>query len=342
MSERKNRIFSALSLVLYTFMVFSFIVPYCASAETKASVSLNCAEGSVKVSDMKWRIYRVGERSGDSYKLTSSYSAYPIDMKHLDKSNVTGTAQALESFIVGDGLSADAEGITDMNGTVVFDDLGLGLYLAVADKVRKEPLVYTAAPLLFEIKEGNSEEEAFPKVYSTITLSGESVSYTVKKVWADSNNAYRARPDDVNVELYKDGVLNDTVVLNEKNKWQYSWDSSDTGAEWRVVERNIPKKYALQIERNSYQYLIKNTYTTDLIIGGGEDIFTTTSYLTTEAGRTATTAVSSAVTSVTSKSTGTDLPQTGQLWYPIIPLAGGGIILIIVGMLIGKKKDDER
>jgi hypothetical protein len=353
MSERKKRIRSALLSLVYIIMLFAFIVPCSTSAETKASVALICAEDSVKVEGMKWRIYKVGERRDGAFALTGSYSRYPIDVRNLTKENVNGTAQALESFIIGDSLGADAADVTNENGTVVFDGLGLGLYLAVADKVKKEPLVYTAAPMLFEVKEGDSEEEAFPKIYSTVTLTGKSTRYTVKKVWADNNDIHKARPVNVTVDLFKNGELYDTVELNEESKWEYSWNTLDADADWRVVERNIPSKYVLILEHNSYQFLIKNTYTDEF---DDSDIHTTTrTSVTTSATstNTSTTSVSSVTTAVTSGKTTvtsgttttttakTDLPQTGQLWWPVIPLAFGGMILLCAGLMAGKRSNDD-
>ncbi|MCR4644606.1 MAG: LPXTG cell wall anchor domain-containing protein [Oscillospiraceae bacterium] len=42
-------------------------------------------------------------------------------------------------------------------------------------------------------------------------------------------------------------------------------------------------------------------------------------------------------TDVTSK--GDDLPQTGQLWWPVPILAGGGLLLFGAGLYLRKKKD---
>lgn len=338
MSEKKNRIYSLMLSLMCVVMLMSFIMPHSSTAEAKASVTLVCAQDSVQVSDMSWKIYKVGERRNEGFVLTGEFSRYPVDMRALDTDTVRGIAQALESFIIGDRISPEAEGITDSDGTVVFDGLDKGLYLAVAKKVNKDIVTYLATPLLFEIKEDGSSEEAFPKIYSVITLDGEVTSYTVKKVWVDNDDSYTARPVNVTVDLFKDGELYDTVVLEESVNWQHRWNSLDLGAEWRVVERNIPVKYAVLVDYNSKQFLIKNSYAPDLIIGGGEYTRTTS----TSAVTTSTSTVSAAATSVTSV-TGTGLPQTGQLWWPVIPLAFGGMALICIGLLSGKKnKDDEK
>lgn len=342
MSDKKNRLYSILLSLLCILMLSASVIPFSHAAGTKSSVTLVCEQESVKVPGMNWKIYRVGEQRGGRFVLTGEFGNYPVDMGNLDTDTVRGIAQALESFIVGDRIKADADGFTDSSGTVVFDGLDKGLYLAVAKRVRIEPSVYMATPLLFEIKEDGSAEEAFPKIYSTITLDGEVGSYTVKKVWADNDDSYEARPVNVTVDLFKDGELYDTVVLDETTNWEYRWNTLDLDSEWRVVERNIPVKYAVLVDYNSKQFLIKNSYAPDLIIGGGDykvtTTTTTTSTVTTSTGSNTTTSASS-TTVTTAKSSG--LPQTGQLWWPVIPLALGGITLICIGLVSKQKNKDH-
>lgn len=343
MSEKKNRIYSVLLSMLCIFMLAVSVMPSSRAAETTASVTLVCAQESVKVSNMSWKIYKVGERRDGKFVLTGSFAKYPVDMNELDTDTVRGIAQALESFIIGDSIEAQAAGFTDKNGTVVFDGLEKGLYLAVARRVRKGESVYMATPLLFEIKEDGSSEKAFPKIYSTITLVGEVGSYTVKKVWIDNDDSYSARPVDVTVDLFKDGELYDTVVLDEAANWQHRWTTLDLDAEWRVVERNIPVKYGVLVDYNSKQFLIKNSYAPDLTIDGGSQTATTTT-VTTTSGSTSVTSSSTAATSTTTvtTATATGLPQTGQLWWPVLPLTLGGMTLIYIGLLSRKNKDHEK
>lgn len=333
MSEKKNRICSVLLSMLCVVMLLASVMPCIHSAEVKASITLVCEQENVRVSDMSWKIYKVGERRSGKFTLTDEFANYPVDMSGLSTENIRGTAQALESFIIGDRIKALAENVTDNDGNVVFEGLDKGLYLAVAKKVQKEPITYMATPLLFEIKEDGSAEEAFPKIYSVITLHGQVSSYTVKKVWADNDDSFKARPINVTVDLFKDGELYDTVVLDEASNWQHRWNTLDLDAEWRVVERSIPVKYAVLVDYNSKQFLIKNSYAPDIFIDGGEYTKTTAAVTTT----TISTSTSAAATT-----TGSGLPQTGQLWWPVLPLALGGITLICIGLLTRKKNGDEK
>ena len=47
----------------------------------------------------------------------------------------------------------------------------------------------------------------------------EQTSRTVIKIWDDKNNKYKKRPSQLKVKLKADGVVIDTVTLNEANEW---------------------------------------------------------------------------------------------------------------------------
>ena len=148
----------------------------------------------------------------------------------------------------------------------------------------------------------------------------------------DNDDAYEARPVSVTVDLFKDGYLYDTVFLDEASDWQYCWDELDTNAEWRVVERNIPEKYTVLADYNSRQFVIRNSFVTD----GGE-------YTETTADSVVTSTINTTTSIVTTTATNSELPQTGQLWWPLLPLVLSGMTFICIGMLSGKKnKEDEK
>lgn len=172
--------------------------------------------------------------------------------------------------------------------------------------------------------------------------------YTVKKVWVDNDDSYEARPVNVTVDLFKDGELYDTVVLDESSNWQHRWNTLELDSEWRVLERNIPVKYAVLVDYNSKQFLIKNSYAPEMLIEGGSQTATTTTTtapVTVTSGSTSSTSAATTATTATATVTtasGSSLPQTGQLWWPVLPLAIGGMTLICIGLLSGKKnKNDE-
>ncbi|HAP78795.1 MAG TPA: hypothetical protein DCQ78_01135, partial [Ruminococcus sp.] len=74
---------------------------------------------------------------------------------------------------------------------------------------------------------------------------------------------------------------------------------------------------------------------------------TETSTTSTNSSLTETTTVSSLKTEdsdlpETSTSSSGKLPQTGQLWWPVPLLAGGGILFIAIGLRIRSRKENEK
>ena len=57
----------------------------------------------------------------------------------------------------------------------------------------------------------------------TNTHEPEKVNISVKKVWDDANNRDGIRPDNVTINLEKDGSIAESVELNAGNSWSYTW-----------------------------------------------------------------------------------------------------------------------
>ena len=362
-------------------------------------VTLSCVDENVKIPDMKWNIYRVGERIDGQIVLTGDFKRYSVDLRDLSAENIRSSAAVLEGYAMAFQYTPVVSGVTDENGDVSFSTLEKGVYLASGKRVTYGNYSYRPSPVIIEVAD-SSEQTVLPKFYRTSVFNDSNVSYEVKKVWIDNDDAYEMRPVDVTVDLYRDGEFVETVTLNEENDWEYRWVSNDPLASWNVVERKIPRKYVVSIESNSKQYLIKNSYNPDIAIdwdddqittsttttttqtpdiGGDDDSDTTTtattqttndkdnstdtqttsteivsnntdvsSSSTEKSGSSGSTTSSSTTTTVTTSvsgggdnSGGGSLPQTGQLWWPVIPLSLGGVIFIFMGIKLKPKKENN-
>lgn len=306
---------SAIMGMALTFIMITAVFSVSVGADIQRELRLICKKESKQIENMHWNIYRIGEKQGNRFVLIGDFADYPIDFSDINEDNIGSVAQTLESFVIRDAVTPLAGGYTDADGTVSFSGLKSGIYLAIADKIRVGMLDYRAAPLLAEITD--SGESVFPKIYESIVASSGSVSYTVKKVWLDNDNSENVRPESITVDLYGDGTIADTVTLDESNGWMHEWSELDSETEWRIVERDIPKRYSVLISGDSNQFLIENTlddYTVTTTT-------TTTTTITTTAGR------------------DYDIPQTGQLWWPVFILSFGGLMFIVTGLLIRRKTD---
>lgn len=304
-----------------------------AAAAADKTITLICRQDETVLTGMEWKLYRIGMRHGSAVEFVPELSGYSMDLGDLSAETVDTAAKTIESYVTAAGLAPLAQGQTDTAGEAAFGGLDNGLYLASGKVLQVENTVYYPSALLLEVNDADAsiDYDAYPKFYYT-TLSEEAKEYTVKKVWADDENAHGARPADVTVDLYQDGVLKESVTLNESNGWEYSWAALNDGSEWTVAERDIPEPYSVMIDSNSAQFLIRNTYQ-ETTTTGSETETTETTETTTEPP-----ATEPPVTTTTPS-----LVQTGQLWWPVIPLALGGVILVGAGisMRTGKKKDEK-
>ena len=331
--RRKNRRIVR-SVIAGLLLLFPLLVSLRAAAAGGNSITLICCRDETVLTGMEWKLYRIGVRHDTAVEFVPELSGYSMDLGDLSVKAVDTAAKTIESYVTAAGLAPVAQGQTDAAGSVTFGGLNNGLYLASGKTLQIGNTIYVPSALLMEINNSNTEldYDAYPKFYYT-TLSEETKEYTVKKVWIDSENANGQRPAELTVDLYKNGQLQESVVLNESNGWEYSWKTKDDGSEWTVAEREIPEPYAVMIDSNSTQFLIRNTYQET----------TTTEGSTTETTETTETTTEPPVTEPAVTTTTPSLVQTGQLWWPVIPLALGGVILVGAGisMRAGKKKDER-
>ena len=357
----KKSIMSVLLGIVPVFVMLLLLIAPEVRAENVQDVSLVCSDGKA-IAGMHWKIYRAGEKTDSgSFRLTGDFTGYPVNLRDMSAENISGTAKALESFAISSKLDFLREGDTDASGRIFFEALPDGLYLAIADNITIDEMTYSSSPILFEAGRKSPSQDIFPKIYSQLTDENTSKVYTVKKVWVDDGDNIE-RPVNVTVDLFRDGELYDTVVLDEKNNWYYKWSSLDSSAKWIVSERYIPVNYEVSIEGDVINYIIKNTYPIDVTVDDGGE--TTTSKVTTTAV-TSTSVTNGIITSVSTVNTTTSyvtdtttgtasttttvsttaekLPQTGQKWLMVLLLSCGGLILLTVGLLIvPERKDNEK
>ncbi|MBR3045155.1 MAG: Cna B-type domain-containing protein [Oscillospiraceae bacterium] len=302
-----------------------------AAADDKA-ITLTCRQDDTILTGMEWTLYRIGTRHGAEIEFVPELSAYSMDLGDLSADAVDTAAKTIESYIAAVNLPPAAQGQTDASGELTFSGLGNGLYLAAGKTLQVGNTMYYPTTLLLEVNNAGTglNYDAYPKFYYT-DVSSESRRYTVRKVWVDDDDSAHARPQNVTVDLYKDGAIADTVTLSAENDWEYRWDTLDVQSEWLVAEREIPVDYEVMIDYNQSQFLIRNTYH-----HSQETEVTTTPPAVTTA-TTATTPPPQITTTAPEK-----LVQTGQLWWPVLPLSLGGVVLIGAGisMRSGKKKDE--
>ena len=90
----------------------------------------------------------------------------------------------------------------------------------------------------------------------------EEIDVTVRIEWQDNNNTEGQRPEEVEVQLYRDHrASGEPVVPNERGDWDYKWKDLSNSYLWTVAAAECPKGYSEAVTREDWhQYVITFTY----------------------------------------------------------------------------------
>jgi hypothetical protein len=311
-------------------------------------------------------------------------------------SELSDCAVTLETYIVeqenlDNEITPIAEGITDIEGLLSFEELETGMYLITGEELTEDNVTYTPIASLIPLPypdEDNDHVDYDPTIMPKIEVSmfddstPISQKISVEKVWEDDEYEYQ-RPDEVSVVLFRDGEEYDRVVLNEENSWQYTWVNLDDESRWQLIEENVPDGYTMTSVLDSGKFTVTNTYnppdTPDETTEPTEpneptepdkstettetteptaQVITEETTVTGVSGTTnvsySTITTSAAVTTVTTNapitpasikssgsSSGTTLPQTGQLKWPIPILSASGLVMLTIGCILRRRYSDS-
>ena len=248
--------------------VMALLLPVCVSAaplDTAAQTSLTLyyQKGEVVFPQLQVGVYRVAEALSDgSFKLIEPYASYPVKIDDItDQKQWQDVAQTLFSYIVAHGVTPDQVAKTDEQGVAAFTGLKTGLYYVQevvaehtdGDYVFNQFMIYLPTPH----PDGSYDYavEAKPKCVEFIPKA----QYTVTKLWQDTGNS-QDRPKEVIVDIYQNGVLQETQVLSAENNWSYTWfvSGEDPGG-WSVTEREVPEHYKVTLRQNGNNFTLVNS-----------------------------------------------------------------------------------
>lgn len=262
-----NRILPHITLAA---LLIALLCPLCVHAATslnpdaESSLTLYYQKDGSAFSDLPIGIYRVAEAVPDgSFLLIEPFASYPINIHNITmQEQWHHVAETLCAYIVADQIKPDRELRTDKNGTVCFLHLKTGLYYVHEAVAENTSGTYVFNQFLVYVPTHQSdgtytyEVEAKPKCTSFVPKA----QYSVTKLWQDEGNQ-NIRPKEVTVEIYKDGELCETQILNADNNWTYTWYvSGDDQEKWTVVERSVPDEYKVSIQQNGSNFSMINTW----------------------------------------------------------------------------------
>ena len=291
----------------------------------KPTLTLTCRDGKTALSGAKFSIYRVAD-ADETGELTvrSEFDEFDLDIRGKNDRRWRKMAQTLESYVLRRELTPADSGKTDKTGMLTFPTQGktlaAGLYLVIGERHTQGGNDYDAEPFFvllptqdLENNEWVYDVSADVKFGKTpVPDDGDTVTRKVLKVW-DDDGAEDSRPQEITVELLRNGKVYDTVKLSEKNNWRYTWLDLDADARWSVTEKTV-SGYTVSITREGITFVVTNTKKPD---------------------RTATpeTPVKPSNPSKPSSPAKPTLPQTGAVWWHVEALALSGLVFLILGAL---------
>lgn len=275
--------------------------------------------GGTVISGAKFDVYKVA--NVDAYAqmtLTERFADYPIEFDGLNQDGWDELATTLKGYVWTDSIIPDASGETDDSGKIQLT-LNPGLYLVVGYRRSIGENTYSAAPFLVSLPDSNVEQNtwdyavtACPKADAEKNPSDDPndklITRKVLKIWDDAGKTAN-RPKEIKVHLMCDGKTYDTVTLNAANNWRYAWDNLERSHDWLVTEDAV-SGYTQAITEEGITFTVKNT-------------------------------VKPGTPSDPSKPTDPSLPQTGQLWWPVLALMLSGLFCIVIGLVRRKGMKGE-
>lgn len=309
-------------------------------SKQKGSISLVCP-----VEGMELSLYRVAEyEESGSFTLTERFRKYPVSLEQKSQEGWQGAADALADYIRRDGIAADAVFVSGADRTVCFTELNRGLYLVLGQTTELQEdgrtQIYEPQTALIALPEDSKETSEGTDPYQVTAVlkyekndkpgNPEETKIHILKVWKQDQE--KERPDSIVVELLQtDAEGNTTVVdrqtLTKENQWSYTWKNLSAQMRWSVSEAEVPKGYTVAVTREGNTVVLTNTAKKP---GKSDGEVNPPSKKPTD----------KTVNKITDK-TSDKLPQTGQLWWPVLVLLFAGAICLLAGRVLRDRKEEK-
>ena len=215
----------------------------------------------------KVMLYKIAEVSADfRYTLTPSLEETGLILNGVQTNGEWNVIRStLEAYILANHIAPVAETTTNELGQAVFSQLMPGMYLVSGVKVPWNDSICAFGGALVALPgletDGLWQYSVSVAAKPQILPPGkpdEEIKQKVLKLWKGDEGVGN-RPQNIEVEIFRDGVSWKTVMLSEENQWTYGWIVPNDGASWHVVERNVPAGYTMTVEQREATFVVTNT-----------------------------------------------------------------------------------
>lgn len=286
------------------------------------SLTIHCVDGTTNLEGAAFTIYQVA--TTDAFCNLTPTAAFAdllkdveLDMEDADWRQL---ALTLEGQVTGIEPTCGPK-TTGADGKVTFgvdEEIPQGLYLVVGNTYQFGEYRYQQLPFLVMLPGHPVKSDGTVDIdkwdYSVLLkndkhLKSDITNIKVIKKWIIDNNYREKLPEYITVWLVCDGVkVQPPVKLSAENGWQYEWRDLEPDHRYTVVEEPV----------DGFKDPVIDTTSTRKI---GYICFTITNeYIVPPPS--------------------TELPQTGQLWWPVPVLMSLGLLFVLVGLI--RRRGDSR
>lgn len=296
-----KRIFS----ILFCVLLLSSTVLAAGSIDcsTTGQLTISAVYDTTPLSGMLFSLYHVStvDESGELTPTERfSFHAEALDIRGKNDAAWTKLANTLEQKIVlSNSIRPDFSAVCGTDGTVCFENLPLGLYLVTSSNLELNGYVYSVDPFFVLLPTQNAASNTWNYA---VSVNAKAVQYPVRmdyevlKIWKDECHENQ-HPESIEIVLWQDGKEFDRITLPENGHWSHTWSGLDVHHKWMVTETQQPGYAQPDITREGQTFVVTNTC------------------IKSEAP------------------TSSDLPQTGQLWWPVPVLLCAGLLFVLIGLM---------
>lgn len=267
--KKQNSIYIKLIVAAFMFLTI-FALPVQAAKNGSITIIDKTYEGKL-LENINVKLYKVADFTDNSRSeivMKDAFKDFELDIDKLVSSDaLEESARLCESFIREHSIKPLATTITDENGKAVFSDISDGIYLVIQSQVNSDEYTVTSVPFYVQVpfvdKNGNVNYQVTTYPKNEVVYPEDMDELSVIKIWKDNNNKDKMRPDYIEVGLYGNGQLKETVVLNNLNNWSYTWSDLSKDVVWNVEEIKVPDNYRMTSERNQNHITITNEFDSD-------------------------------------------------------------------------------
>lgn len=241
--KSKNRICKALLSLLFALLMVMTAVPALAADASdldlsqKGSVSLTLKCDGEAVKGAKFTLYKIADvdKVGGNllFTMTPKAAGFGKTATQLKRTD----AKAFYKYAKNNGMTGQVLK-TNKNGRLKFNSVECGMYLVA--QTGKVDGFANCKPFFVTVPYKNGESWSFD-----VNATPKASTYKTSDISVILVPPEDDPPEEIVVELYKDGVLIDTIILTPDENWTFTWEDMPADGEYTVVVKGYDVTYDL-------------------------------------------------------------------------------------------------